>query len=307
MVLNHISFTHETSRGMFAFAPQYLDIWHNHQQSIKYPGRLDISWKYTLSKDESLLLFRLGCVTERYYKYFRYNVKDHKLEVVSKDRYEKAVDELVLEDLLEKHLSFPKTRTTKKNPPLLPLPPLKAKRDVSLVRSRTESCDFLIVCQNEVSIPVHSLILTTYWPYFESMMENDCLEKRDKVLTLDYPDSWVQKLVSYLYGEELELNFDEKTGLMVLGELYQLPDLVELMTGEILAVPDTTVSLSEVVSGWKRANEASNEKIRRRLAKTIVLKRSEFPNDLSDLCELCTVQEAFALLTDTLALTSVTQ
>lgn len=305
MVLNHISFTHETFRGVFSFSPQYLDIWHNHQQSIKYPGHVDISWKYTLSKDESLLLFKLGCATERSDKYFRYNVKDHKLEVILKDRYEKAVDELILEDLLEKHPFFPKIRTTEKTLPLVPPPKLKAKRDVSLVRAKTESCDFFIVCQNEISIPVHSLILTTYWPYFESMMSNDCLEKRDRVLTLDYPELWVQKLVSYLYGEELKLDFDEMTGLMVLGELYQLPDLVELMTGEILAVPDNTVSLSEVVSGWKRANEASNDKIRLHLARAIVSKRNEFSNDLSDLCELCTVQEAFALLKDTLALTEV--
>lgn len=45
----------------------------------------------------------------------------------------------------------------------------------------------------------------------------------DKCLELEYPSSWVQKLVSYIYGEPLELKFDELTGLMVLGELYQLP------------------------------------------------------------------------------------
>lgn len=184
------------------------------------------------------------------------------------------------------------------------VPSVKSKPDVSHLRNKTESCDFSIVCQNEISSPIRSLIMTSYWPYFESKMNNDCLDKRNRVLTLDYPDSWVQKLVSYLYGEELKLSFDEKTGLMVLGELYQLPDLVEPKTGEILAVPDNTVCLSEVVSGWKRANEASNEKIRMHLASLVVQKRSKFTTDLSA-CELCTAQEAKSLLADTLALTSV--
>lgn len=293
LTLDHRSFIHEIYERRYS---PYLNIWHNHQQSIDYKGAENINWRYTLSKDESLLLVRLYSA-DVFTSHFNYNVKDHKLELTTEDLYHKAVDELVLEHLLKKHPGYGsanvKSSTEKTS--------LKAQHDVSQVRRKTESCDFSIVCQNGVSILVHSLILSTYWPYYESMMENDCLEKTEKVLKLDYPEMWVQKLICYLYGEELELKYEEMTGLMLLGELYQLPELVELMTAEILAVSESSLSLLEVVSGWKRANEASNEKIRRHLARMVVLKRSEFKDELSELSELCTVQEALSLLADTLA------
>lgn len=164
--------------------------------------------------------------------------------------------------------------------------------------------DFSICCE-DVSIPVHSLVMKTFWPYFKSMSESDCSETAEKTLKLDSPASWVQKLVSYLYGEELELDFDEMTGLMKLGALYQLPELAEMTAKEILSVPKYSLGLEEVIAGWKRASEVGQQEVKKHLAMIIVGKHKSDKSELTGFLEKYEgfeTHEALELLYDTLSI-----
>lgn len=148
------------------------------------------------------------------------------------------------------------------------------KGNFQLRQLRGSDADFTITCE-DTSIPVHSLVMKTFWPYFKSLSETKCVEMTENRLKLDYPAAWIEKLVSYLYGEKLLLSFDELTGLMVLGDLYQLPALSEMASLELLGVSESSVTLEEVITGWQKASQVNKPLVKKHLAKIIVTKHKE--------------------------------
>lgn len=135
-------------------------------------------------------------------------------------------------------------------------------------------CDFVVKSQDE-SFSVHSLVMKAYWPYFRSIQENNCLENNTSTLELDFPANWVQKLVLYIYGKPFDADFDELTGLLHIGEFYQLPGLVELATRKILESFGKLLSLEDMIKGWKRASEANNKVIKGYLMNLMLTKIRE--------------------------------
>lgn len=98
------------------------------------------------------------------------------------------------------------------------------------------------------------------------MIESDCQESSEKVLKLDYPKEWVEKLVSYVYGEVQDLAIDELTGLVNLGELHELPEMVDMLAEEIIEIRPK-LSLEEVILAWKRAFQVKNTSLKSHLTK----------------------------------------
>lgn len=212
-----------------------------------------IHWIYFLDNTKSLIYVDVS--KGDHHDYFVYNNLEYTLEELDNTSYNDAL--------------FTCTGTGKKAPSTTPIAhkpnKLKSAQDLSVLRLLSSECDFAIMCK-DVSIPVHSLVLKAYWPYFKTMMDTECVERKDMNLKLELPEEWVRKLVSYLYGEPFETSFDEITGLMTVGELYQLPELVEMATKEILTYGQQ-LDLKQLAVGWKRASESNNSTVKQHLFK----------------------------------------
>lgn len=138
------------------------------------------------------------------------------------------------------------------------------------VRLNTEASDFAIICQDSISIPIHTAILCTFWPFFKNMMSNDCIEKTDRQLRLDFPSCWVNQMILHIYGEESKMTFGEATGVLIVSEMYRLPELTTEASRQLGdLVRDVEPSLAYLLTGWERSRKASNEVWRERFAKMI--------------------------------------
>lgn len=177
----------------------------------------------------------------------------------------------------------------------------RAAHDLSEIRKMKDDADFKIACRDGISIPVHSLVMKTYWPFFRAMMNLDSVEKREMVLNLDFPSNWVEVLVSYIYGEPVEMDFEQATGVCVLGDMYQLPELAELATQVVTTVPSGSITLEEALAGWQNGHGARNERVKAFLAKEVALKQKGQENKLGDL----SVEEMRELYMDTLKISTV--
>lgn len=187
--------------------------------------------------------------------------------------------------------------------------PKRAPHNLSEVRKMSDDVDFHIECLDGVRIPVHSLILKTYWPFFKAMMQNDCVESNDKVLKLDYPADWVEVLVSFIYGQDVKMDFEQATGLLIVAEMYQLPKLVEMATEEIMSSSSSndSISLEDALTGWKRAFEAHNDQVTAFLAGKVAAKQSQFgqsDEEKAVFAQLST-EEALGLYFDTLKISTL--
>lgn len=148
------------------------------------------------------------------------------------------------------------------------------------VRLNVDAADFTIICQDEVSIPVHTAILCTFWPFFKNMMSNDCIEKTTRQLRLDFPSSWVNQLIVHIYKEEPKMTFDEATGVLIASQMYLLPELTAEASRQLKgfvndADADTNLSLEDLLTGWDRSVEANNAVWRRRFAMMIATRDGE--------------------------------
>lgn len=185
--------------------------------------------------------------------------------------------------------------------------PKRASHNLSAVRNMSDDADFHIECLDNVRIPVHSLILKTYWPFFKTMMQNDCAESNDKVLKLDYPADWIEVLVSFIYSQDVQMSFEQATGLLVVAEMYQLSELTDMATDEILGCAKDSITLEAALTGWVRAFQAQNEKATAFLAGQVASKQSQFGQSdgekaaFSDL----SAEEALGLYFDTLKISTL--
>ena len=90
--------------------------------------------------------------------------------------------------------------------------------------------DFRINCQDK-QFYVHQRILRGRSEYFEAVLENDCIEKRDKVLEInDFPVEVVEIFLGYLYNNALpicECNWDDMFHLLRIADKYNAKELFD--------------------------------------------------------------------------------
>lgn len=149
------------------------------------------------------------------------------------------------------------------------IPDLKSDLGLLEILNDTASSDFTIVCNDNETIPVHSLILSKFWPFFKNMLTNDCIEKTEKTLKLEFPSTWVKQLINHLYKQPLDLTLDTATGLLVISHMYLLPGLGEEVSKQIEALVTTETALEDLLQGWERANQAENDSQKMFFAKKI--------------------------------------
>lgn len=116
--------------------------------------------------------------------------------------------------------------------------------------------DFNIISEDGQPHPVHAFLIREVWPFFDTMMDVGMSEAKQKKLTLPYPSTWVQSLVSYFYGEQFDVSFDVATGLLLLGKTYDIEELELIGLKRIYA---EELDVEKAVLGWHRAHRAGSD------------------------------------------------
>lgn len=118
--------------------------------------------------------------------------------------------------------------------------------------------DFTIIC-DEGEIQVQSLILSSQWPFFKNMLDSKMSESETHTLRLRYPVTWVEALVSHFYDERKPLDFDTATGVIIVAQIYDVP---ELLTQAMRRIKREEMTIHQALVAWKRANSVENKAVR---------------------------------------------
>lgn len=124
-----------------------------------------------------------------------------------------------------------------------------------------EKCatDFRIQCSDGEMVEVNKPVLAAVWPFFESMLSSGMRESSENTVRLEARKSTVEVMMRYLHGQHLDLIFFDAVELVVVAQMYQLPELLDIAE-RFLRSFDT--SLSEAMTLWRKCYEAGNEKLR---------------------------------------------
>lgn len=171
--------------------------------------------------------------------------------------------------------------------------------ELGVIKANEEASDFTITCNDDVTIPVHVAVLSSFWPFFTKMMSNECAEKVDKRLHLDFPSVWVQQLVSHVYKQKPKMTFDEATGVLILSHMYLLPELGAEASQQIQGLVSDKTTLADLILGWERSREACTDELKLFFARQIAKRdREEQREALKDLKE----EQVLELYFDTVGL-----
>lgn len=120
---------------------------------------------------------------------------------------------------------------------------------------RGKARDFTITSEDGGRFPVHSFLFGSLWHFFEAATSVEMLEKESKTLHLPFPKLWIQTLVQFFYGKDLELTLDTAIGLLEVSTTYDIPELKRMICDFI---PDNCedLDLEGAVLGWKNAHVA---------------------------------------------------
>lgn len=140
---------------------------------------------------------------------------------------------------------------------------------LGVIQANTQVSDFTITCKDNASIQVHTAVLSSFWPFFANMMSNDCVEKADKTLHLDFPSAWVQSMVSFVYKQKLKMTFDVATGVLILSNMYLLPELGIEASKQIRGIVSEKTTLEDLFLGWERSREACNDEMKQFFTRNI--------------------------------------
>lgn len=122
-----------------------------------------------------------------------------------------------------------------------------------------DSTNYMIVCSDGVTIPVHSLVLKSVWPYFAKLTSSEPAKMKEGAWAMPYGSKWVLPVIKYCYGELETMDFEEATGALILAQRYDLPELARIVQRHILGSP---MNIETCLLGWKRAFEGNNGVVR---------------------------------------------
>lgn len=141
-----------------------------------------------------------------------------------------------------------------------------------LLHKVPESTNYIIVCSDGETIPVHSIVLKSVWPYFAELTSTETAKMTEGAWAVPYASKWVHPLIKYCYGELDTMSFEEATGALILAERYGLPELARIVERNILGTP---LTIDTSLLGWKRAFEAQNKVVRMYCARYYYLNMSQ--------------------------------
>lgn len=129
-------------------------------------------------------------------------------------------------------------------------------RGLRIVLQQDKQEDYVITSEAGGHFPVHSYLLNGLWPFFHTATNIDMIEKQSKTLHLPYPKEWVQVLVDFFYGKQIQtIDRDTATGLLVVSSTYDIPELKQLAVNNIMTDTEE-MGLEMAMRGWRRAFES---------------------------------------------------
>lgn len=133
--------------------------------------------------------------------------------------------------------------------------------------------DFAISCaQHDKVIPVHRLVMSTYWPHFEAITQPS-----DTNMTLNYDSEIVEAVVAFLYGQQLSVNYTQAIELLKLSGEYGLGYLSK-QAFKIVKSARSELNLEDCVGGWKNARTSQNTEAKMFFAHLIAEKTKDCVN-----------------------------
>lgn len=139
------------------------------------------------------------------------------------------------------------------------------KTGLARIRDSTPG-DVLLNGNDGESVTVHKMVVKPLWPFFATAMETDMAESHQNAINLPFPTSTVEGMVRYLYGQELELDFEDAVKLVEMALVYDLPELLSLA---IERIKKEKIGVVRSISLWKTAFEAKNDELREFSAKVM--------------------------------------
>ncbi|KAG5356135.1 hypothetical protein CJU89_5853 [Yarrowia sp. B02] len=133
-----------------------------------------------------------------------------------------------------------------------------SKSGLSRIRNGTPG-DFTLKSADGESISVHKVVMKPLWPFLAAAMDSMMVESTEDSIDLPFPTSTIEVAVSYLYGQKLSIKFKDAANLVVMAQMYDLPELLEIA---VRNVKDTSMDIRQSLYLWKRAFEAKNDDLR---------------------------------------------
>lgn len=119
-----------------------------------------------------------------------------------------------------------------------------------------KSRDFTITSNDSGSFPVHSVLLSKLWPFFETATSINMKEKDTQTLHLPYSKTSVKTLVDFFYGvDPHNMSYNTSIALLSMSSVYDIPELRQTVSSYILAHPPA-MDFSTALKAWKTAHEA---------------------------------------------------
>lgn len=132
------------------------------------------------------------------------------------------------------------------------------KTGLAKIRDGTPG-DFHLTSEDGQKIEVHKTVLQPLWPFFSATIDSNMMEATENSLDLPFPASTIEVAVRYLYGQPLEFGFGDAANLLVMAQMYDLPELLSLAVAKIKA---EALDVQQAIMLWKKSFEACNDDLR---------------------------------------------
>jgi len=128
--------------------------------------------------------------------------------------------------------------------------------DLSNMLGNPEFSDFTIIAQ-DVSFPVHCVLLITRWPHFGTLLKSGTKESTERTLYLPESPQAVKAFLFFIYTDQLAtfLTIQQVSELLNMGHMYNLDRLVHLCVN-VLA---DSITVDSVACVWECAERIGNE------------------------------------------------
>ncbi|KAG5356417.1 hypothetical protein CJU89_6157 [Yarrowia sp. B02] len=131
----------------------------------------------------------------------------------------------------------------------------KAAHDASAIReTMIAAADYEIHASDKKQIPVHSLVLRTYWELFR-----DQYDEKASVVNLEHP----------------ACDVENATDVLIMADTYGVAELAAMAADEVLKLPQGSLELSDLVSSWQAVRKVKNDDVKTFFAAEIAAKKPQ--------------------------------
>ncbi|AOW00144.1 hypothetical protein B0I73DRAFT_131566 [Yarrowia lipolytica] len=123
----------------------------------------------------------------------------------------------------------------------------------------TAGSDFKLMSEEGETVEVHKAVLQGVWPFFRDMLRVKQENEPQHRIKLPMPKSTLDVLMSYLYGEELQMEFHDAANLILNARMYNLPELLELAKTKVKSEP---MDFQQALLLWQKSFRAQDEQVR---------------------------------------------